>query len=321
MTGVRILVTGGTGSFGHHYICRLLATCPEMVEVRSFSRDEQKHVEQRRAIRDTRLISVVGDVRDYDACLRAAAGCTHVFHAAAMKHVDVIERTPWEAVQTNVHGTWNMVRAADAAGVGRLVGISTDKAVEPVNAYGFTKGLMEKILTAYTPLTSDMQVTAVRYGNVFASKGSVVPLFRKLLAEGAEELPITSRQMTRFILTLDQASDLVAYAARRAHGTLWVPDLPAVHIVDLARAMLKRAGREPDMWHEVGIRPGEKIHETLLSLDELRRARRVEGHYAVTSVYVAAAAGPTSALTSEHARRMSSDELHAILDTYEAENP
>ena len=307
--GAKVLVTGGTGSFGKSFIARLLSSA--VAEVRAMSRDEQKHVELRRRFADLRLKSYIGDVRDYDACIRACHGCTHVFHAAAMKHVDVVERIPWEGVLTNVMGTWNMLRAADATGVWRFVGISTDKAVEPINAYGMTKGLQEKLLTAHQSLQVEpMRVTAVRYGNVWSSNGSVVPFFRNLLETGATKLPITHPDMTRFILTLAQAVDLVLLAAQAPHGALLVPHLKALRIVDLADEMLVACGQQRGSYDIVGIRPGEKIHETLLSLDELRRATTYDTYHQVGMTYCNEALKP---FTSEWADRMSAKEIGDML--------
>jgi UDP-N-acetylglucosamine 4,6-dehydratase len=209
-----------------------------------------------------------------------------------------------------------MLRAADAAGARRFVGISTDKAVEPINAYGMTKGLQEKLLVSWEG-SSGMLVTGVRYGNVLASQGSVVPYFAALLAKGETTLPITALAMTRFLLTLHQAVDLVLQAAEAPAGALLVPVLSAVAVTDLADEMLAAAGQQRGAYRVVGVRPGEKIHETLLSSDERRRARDLGSYYEVLhGVYQADWDLP--ALTSANTPRMSGAEIRGMLATGES---
>jgi len=263
------VVTGGTGSFGKTILRRLLKT--NIKEIRVFSRDEQKHVSLMRQITDKRVKYIIGDVRDYDSVEKCFKGADIVFNAAAIKHVPIAEIHPWEATRTNVIGAKNCLLAADKVGVKRFISISTDKAVEPINAMGITKALQEKLVLAYEP-DSDMICGCIRYGNVLNSNGSVVPFFKNLLDSGERVLPLTSNKMTRFILTLEQAIDLVFYSiSKMNNGDLFVSDIPSLCIEDLADVMLESYGGGSTKI--VGIRPGEKLHETLLSFDETARAK------------------------------------------------
>ena len=307
----RVLVTGGTGSFGRAILTRLLCQ-PSVSEVRVLSRDEQKHVQLLREVGDARLVSVVGDVRDYTACVSAAVGCDTVFHAAAIKHVPVAERQPWEAVQTNIFGVHNMLRAADSAGVTRFVAVSTDKAVAPINAMGMTKAVQEKLVHAFLP-RSGMISCCVRYGNVLASRGSVIPYFKSILQSGGRTLPVTSPHMTRFMLTLPQAIDLVMYAAATGvAGDLFVSHIPAFLLSDLAAVMLAHYGSE-GATTVVGIRPGEKLHETLLSEDEMRCAVRVGGHYRINEALRRDADAGVAPLTSDTCERLTREGIRDLL--------
>lgn len=263
-----ILLTGGTGSFGTAFIDRMSRAWPSST-IRVFSRDELKQSEQqtRFAGRDN-LRFFVGDVRNRSRLQRAMRGADVVVHAAAMKQVPACEYNPFEAVQTNILGAQHIVDAAIDTGVERVVALSTDKAVNPVNLYGATKLCQEKIIVqgnAYAA-QSRTKLSCVRYGNVVGSRGSVVPLFRKQLEEG--RLTITDERMTRFWITLDQAVDLVLYALEHmVGGEVFIPKIPSMRVVDLAEAMA------PGLPHEViGIRPGEKLHELLLTADESRHA-------------------------------------------------
>lgn len=266
--GKIIAITGGTGSFGKTILKRLLSY--KVKEIRIISRDEQKHVRLLRNFKDKRIVSLVGDVRDYNTMLRYFNKVDYVFHAAAIKHVPIAEEHCWEAIQTNIIGANNCLMAADINNVKRFISISTDKAVEPVNAMGMTKAVQEKLIFSYRPM-SDMLISCVRYGNVLASNGSVVPFFFNLLEAGAKELPITHMEMTRFILTLEQAIDLVIYGiVNMKNKDLFVSDIPSLEIKRLAEIMLENFGG--GKLKDVGIRRGEKIHETLLSSEELTKA-------------------------------------------------
>jgi UDP-N-acetylglucosamine 4,6-dehydratase len=259
---MNILVTGGTGSLGHALAQALLNRNPEHKLI-VLSRDEQKHNAMSKLwpMDEYPVRYLVGDVRDQDRLVRAMEGVDWVIHAAAMKIVPICEHNPWEAVQTNVQGTWNVIRACLQTGVKRAILVSTDKAVQPVNLYGATKLTAEKLFVhanVYGGVFS-----AVRYGNVMGSRGSVLPLFRECVMQDMP-FPITDREMTRFWLTLPEAVEFVMSSLSRAvGGEVFVPKLRSCRIVDLALAL-----RSEGFFDEIGIRPGEKLHETLVSGDE-----------------------------------------------------
>ena len=261
-----ILVTGGTGSFGRAFVETLLAHGnPRKVIV--FSRDEQKHYQMERTMTDPRLRFFVGDVRDRDRLRTALRGVDVVVHAAAMKHVPICEYNPIEAVQTNVTGARNIVEAAIDNRVGRVMALSTDKAVAPANLYGATKLCMEKLLIAANAYAGDLatRFAVVRYGNVMGSAGSVIPLFRSQRTAG--RLTITDGRMTRFWIRMVDAVALVLRGLQlMTGGEIFVPRLPTSDILTLAEAMAPGVPCDT-----IGIRPGEKLHEVLLSAEEARR--------------------------------------------------
>jgi len=235
----RVFVTGGTGSFGSTFVDLCLSTAA-VASVTVFSRDEQKHVALRRRFPDKRLRTMLGDVRDLERLRFTMRGSDFVFNAAALKHVHFTEAHPMEAVNTNIIGAFNVCQVAAELGVEAVVDLSTDKAVEPVNAMGMTKALQERIVTSFAGGRTRFGV--VRYGNVLASNGSVVPYFKRLLEEGNDRLPITDKRMTRFVLTLGDSVDLVLYAMRECrNGEIYVLDLPAFLIADVAEVMAERA--------------------------------------------------------------------------------
>ena len=268
LSGATVLLTGGTGSFGHAFVERAISEWPD-ITVRVYSRDELKQSEMRAKFGDTNLRFLIGDVRDRERMQRAAQGCDIVVHAAAMKQVPACEYNPFEAVRTNVIGGQHVVDAAIDAKVTRVVALSTDKAVNPVNLYGATKLCAEKIFVqgnAYAA-QSQTRLACVRYGNVVGSRGSVVPLFRQQIAERGR-LTITDERMTRFWITLPQAVDLVLHAlANMEGGEIFIPKIPSMRVVDLAEAMAPGVPRDI-----IGIRPGEKLHELMLTADESRHA-------------------------------------------------
>ncbi|HVV85922.1 MAG TPA: UDP-N-acetylglucosamine 4,6-dehydratase (inverting) [Kofleriaceae bacterium] len=263
-----VLITGGTGSFGRAFIETILKLGkPRKVIV--FSRDEQKHYQLERAWQDPRLRYFVGDIRDRDRLKTALRGVDVVVHAAAMKHVPICEYNPIEAVQTNVTGARNLVEAAIDNRVGRVIALSTDKAVAPANLYGATKLCMEKLLIAANAYAGDLatRFSVVRYGNVMGSAGSVIPLFRSQQKGG--RLTITDERMTRFWIAMKDAVALVLRGLElMTGGEIFVPKLPTTDIVTLAEAMAPGVPRDT-----IGIRPGEKLHEVLLSAEEARRTR------------------------------------------------
>jgi UDP-N-acetylglucosamine 4,6-dehydratase len=277
-----VLITGGTGSFGRVFVSRLLAE-GKARRIVIFSRDELKQYELRQHFGDdTRLRFFLGDVRDADRLRRAFSGVDFVVHAAALKQVDTAEYNPYEYVKTNVLGSQNVIEAAIDAGVKRVVALSTDKASSPINLYGATKLTADKLFIAgnHYAGSADTRFCVVRYGNVVGSRGSVVPFFRKLLAEGVTTLPITDAAMTRFWITLPQAAQFVLDSfARMQGGELYVPRIPSMRITDLAAAMA------PELEQKIiGIRPGEKLHEEMISAEDSRRTLRFNDHYVVRPV-------------------------------------
>lgn len=280
LDGARILVTGGTGSFGHTVAQRLLGQ--PVAEVRVFSRDEAKQDLMRHEIPDSRLRFYVGDVRDYDSVERATRDVDFVFHAAALKQVPSCEFFPMEAVRTNVHGSENVVRAADRNGVSSVVALSTDKAVYPVNAMGMSKALMEKVAQSHglnNPNTATT-VSCVRYGNVMYSRGSVIPLFIRQLKAG-KNITVTNPDMTRFMMSLAHSVDLVEHAFRHANqGDLFVRKAKACSIGTLAQAVLNLF-RSSASIEVIGTRHAEKLSEALATREELARARDMGDYFRV----------------------------------------
>ena len=270
LEGKVILVTGGTGSFGNHFARALLKRFrPKKVII--FSRDEHKQVEMMPTFSEMEMDIMrffIGDVRDEMRLDMAMNGVDVVVHAAALKHVPVAEYNPFECINTNVVGAENVVRAALRNNVGRVLALSTDKAVNPVNLYGASKLAADKIFIAANHLSGnrDTRFSLVRYGNVVGSRGSVVPLFRKLLAEGADSLPITDPRMTRFWITLEQGVNFVLSSLAMMKGwEIFVPKIPSMCITDLASAFAQHLPQRV-----IGIRPGEKLHELLLTEDDAR---------------------------------------------------
>jgi len=279
LRGKVFLITGGTGSFGTTILRHLLDQ--DVAEIRIFSRDEKKQDDMRKQFADSRLRFYIGDVRDPASVLNAMRGVHHVFHAAALKQVPSCEFHPIEAVKTNVLGTENILEAAIASSVERVVCLSTDKAVYPINAMGISKAMMEKIAVAKSRSASKTIICATRYGNVMASRGSVIPLFVNQIQAGAP-LTVTDPRMTRFMMTLDDAVDLVLYAFE--HGTpgdIFVQKAPAASIETLARALGELLGRPEHPINVIGTRHGEKLYETLLSREEMAAASDLGGYYSI----------------------------------------
>jgi UDP-N-acetylglucosamine 4,6-dehydratase len=268
LNGSTILLTGGTGSFGNAFLERVTTTWPSAT-VRVYSRDELKQSELRTKFGDRQVRYLIGDVRDRARMTRAVQGADIVIHAAAMKQVEACEYNPFEAVRTNVLGAQHIVDACIDAGVPRVVALSTDKAVNPVNLYGATKLCQEKIVVQGNAYAAqrDTRFAAVRYGNVVGSRGSVVPVFRQQMARDGR-ITITDERMTRFWIMLPQAVDLVLYALANMHGgEVFIPKIPSMRVTDLADAIAPGVPRET-----IGIRPGEKLHELLITADESRHA-------------------------------------------------
>lgn len=278
--GSTVLITGGTGSFGHEFLDYLKSR--DCREVRIFSRDELKQEHMRVALADPRIKFYIGDVRDRDSVDNAMRSVDYVFHAAALKQVPSCEFFPMQAVQTNVSGSHNVVESAMAHGVQRLVCLSTDKAVYPVNAMGMTKALMEKVTQAAARAAGNggTLLSSVRYGNVMASRGSVIPLFIKQMREG-KPLTLTVPEMTRFLLPLPLAIELVAFAFNHGQqGDLFVRKAPACTVANLAQA-LKNLFRSDVPIQVIGMRHGEKIYETLATREELAKSEDMGDYYRV----------------------------------------
>jgi UDP-N-acetylglucosamine 4,6-dehydratase/5-epimerase len=272
-SGATVMITGGTGSFGTTILKHFLTL--SVAEVRIVSRDEKKQDEQRRRFADGRVKHYVGDVRDFRAMESVTRGVDFIYHAAALKQVPSCEFHPMEAVNTNVTGTHNVLDAAIRAGVQRVVCLSTDKAVYPINAMGMSKALMEKVMIAKSREAEATRtvITGTRYGNVLASRGSVVPLFMEQVRRG-QPITITDPDMTRFVMTLDEAVELCLSAFQSAsNGDIFVRKVPAVTIEHLARAVLATMGRPDHPINIIGPRHGEKHFETLLSREEMAVAQ------------------------------------------------
>lgn len=274
------MITGGTGSFGHTVLKRFLAT--DVREIRIFSRDEKKQEEMRIALNHSKLKFYIGDVREYDSVSQAMKGVDYVFHAAALKQVPSCEFYPMEAVRTNVLGTENVMNAATANVVKRVVVLSTDKAVYPINAMGISKAMAEKLMVAKarTQLENETVLCATRYGNVMASRGSVIPLFVSQLKEG-KPLTVTDPNMTRFLMSLEDSVDLVLYAFKHGkQGDLFVQKAPASTVGDLAQA-LKELFKKDNPVRIIGTRHGEKLYESLISREEMAKAEDMGDYYRV----------------------------------------
>jgi UDP-N-acetylglucosamine 4,6-dehydratase len=279
-TGKVLMITGGTGSFGNTVLKRFLST--EVREIRIFSRDEKKQEEMRIALNNPKLKFHIGDVRDYDSVLQAMKGVDYVFHAAALKQVPSCEFYPMEAVRTNINGTENVMNAATANGVKRVVVLSTDKAVYPINAMGISKAMAEKLMVAKSRMQGDLETVlcATRYGNVMASRGSVIPLFVSQLKDG-KQLTVTDPNMTRFLMSLEDSVDLVLYAFEHgAQGDIFVQKAPASTVADLAQALKDLFNKEAPV-RVIGTRHGEKLYESLISREEMAKAEDMGGYYRI----------------------------------------
>lgn len=275
-----LMITGGTGSFGNTVLRRFLST--DVGEIRIFSRDEKKQEEMRIALNHPKLKFYIGDVREYESVHQAMKGVDYVFHAAALKQVPSCEFYPMEAVRTNVIGSENVMNAAIARGVSRVVMLSTDKAVYPINAMGISKAMMEKFMIAKARMQNDGETVlcATRYGNVMASRGSVIPLFVSQLKEG-RPLTVTDPNMTRFLMSLEDSVDLVLHAFEYGtQGDIFVQKAPASTVGDLAQA-LKELFALDNPIQVIGTRHGEKLYESLISREEMAKAEDLGAYYRI----------------------------------------
>ncbi|PID45485.1 MAG: UDP-glucose 4-epimerase [Proteobacteria bacterium] len=276
-----LLISGGTGSFGNAVLQRFLLT--DITEIRIFSRDEKKQDDMRKKYSNPKLKFYIGDVRDYQSILSASRGVDYIFHAAALKQVPSCEFHPIEAVKTNVMGTENVLEAAIQNQVKRVVCLSTDKAVYPINAMGISKAMMEKVTVAKSRNLNDTQtmICSTRYGNVMASRGSVIPLFFNQVLAG-KPITITDPNMTRFMMTLEDAVDLVLHAFEHGqNGDIFVRKAPAATIEVLVRALLGIMGRPDHEVRVIGTRHGEKLYEALLSREEVFAAEDMGDYYRI----------------------------------------
>jgi len=271
-----ILITGGTGSFGRKYTKTLLQRYnPRKIII--YSRDELKQFEMQQIYGQDCMRYFIGDVRDAERLRQAMNGVDYVIHAAALKQVPAAEYNPFECIKTNIHGAENVIQAAIANDVKKVVALSTDKAANPINLYGATKLASDKLFVAANNIvgTNETRFSCVRYGNVVGSRGSVVPFFKALIGDGAEELPITHAEMTRFWITLQQGVDFVLRNFERMFGgEIFVPKIPSVNILDLAQAYAP--GTRTRI---IGIRPGEKLHEIMCPADDSHLTLEFEDHY------------------------------------------
>jgi UDP-N-acetylglucosamine 4,6-dehydratase len=273
-----ILITGGTGSFGKKYTQIILEKySPKKIII--FSRDELKQFEMQQTFNDPCMRYFIGDVRDVNRLLEAMEGVDYVIHAAAIKQVPAAEYNPMECIKTNVHGAENVIRAAIKNNVKKVIALSTDKAANPINLYGATKLASDKLFVAANNMVGQRETrfSVVRYGNVVGSRGSVIPFFRKLIVNGAKELPITHADMTRFMITLRQGVEFVLKDFERMQGgEIFIPKIPSMYMTELAKAIA------PDLPHKiVGIRPGEKLHEIMCPADDSHLTLEFEDHYVI----------------------------------------
>ncbi len=276
-----LLISGGTGSFGSAVLRRFLDS--DIGEIRIFSRDEKKQDDMRSMYRSDKLRFIIGDVRDPVAISNATRDVDFIFHAAALKQVPSCEFHPLEAVQTNIHGTANVLEAAVANGVSRVICLSTDKAVYPINAMGMSKALMEKVMVAKSrlPRLQGGMICGTRYGNVMASRGSVIPLFVNQVRSG-QPITVTDPAMTRFMMSLDDAVELVLYAFQHGNnGDIFVQKAPASTVGTVARAIAELMGVTDHPINVIGTRHGEKLYETLLTREEMATAQDLGDYYRI----------------------------------------
>lgn len=317
-----LIITGGTGSFGNAVLKRFLDT--DIKEIRIFSRDEKKQHDMRVEFQNAKIKFYIGDVRDYQSIELALNGVDYVFHAAALKQVPSCEFYPMEAVKTNVLGTENVLNAAIKNKVKRVICLSTDKAVYPINAMGVSKAMMEKLMVAKSRISGDTILVGTRYGNVMASRGSVIPLFQEQLLNNLP-ITITDPDMTRFMMTLDDAVELVLYAFKHGNsGDIFVQKSPASTIGELAKVMQKIYHRSTSTINIIGARHAEKLHETLLASEELSEADDLGNYFRVAAdnrdlnynKYFTEGFGSLAQLeeyNSHNTRKLTEDELIALL--------
>lgn len=282
LNGKSVLITGGTGSFGKKFVEIVLEKFPNIKRLVVFSRDELKQYEMSQIFNDRDYPSIryfIGDVRDKDRLITALNGIDIVIHAAALKHVPIAEYNPMEFIKTNINGAQNVIDACLANNVEKVIALSTDKAANPINLYGATKLCSDKLFVAANNIkgSKDIKFSVVRYGNVIASRGSVIPFFQNLINQGSTFLPITDERMTRFFITLESGVNFVLKSLERMHGgEIFVPKIPSIKIIELAKVMA------PDKKIKIiGMRPGEKLHEIMCPADESYLTLEFHDHYVI----------------------------------------
>jgi UDP-N-acetylglucosamine 4,6-dehydratase len=273
-----ILITGGTGSFGKHFVKTVLQRYkPKKLII--FSRDELKQFEMAQDFNSEQMRYFIGDVRDLERLKFATKGVDYIVHAAALKQVPIAEYNPMECIKTNIHGAENVINAALANNIEKVIALSTDKAASPINLYGATKLASDKLFVAANNITGTLatRFAVVRYGNVVGSRGSIVPVFKKLIENKTKELSITDTRMTRFLITLDEGVDFVIKSFQRMQGgEIFIPKIPSANIVDLAKAMA------PDLPIKIiGIRPGEKLHEVMCPKDDSHLTIEFDNYFVI----------------------------------------
>lgn len=272
-----ILITGGTGSWGNELTAQLLKKNPK--EIKIFSRGEFAQVTMQRKFNDPRINFVIGDIRDFDAISRSCRNVDFIFHLAALKHVPICEEQPQEAIKTNIHGTTNLIKAAIDNHVEKVIDVSTDKAVDPLNLYGMTKAVGEKLIIQANNMPGKTKFVCIRGGNVLGSNGSVVPYFINQIRR-YNHLELTDKHMTRYFLTLHDAISLLFKAADRSiGGETFVMHMPACYILDIARVLINQFGKKNTSIKEIGMRPGEKIEEVLISRYEAKNSYVYDKNY------------------------------------------
>ncbi|MCM3701045.1 UDP-N-acetylglucosamine 4,6-dehydratase family protein [Paenibacillus macerans] len=325
--GKKILITGGTGTIGQHLVRRLLQEEPGVIRI--FSRDEFKQFEMAQELQQfaQQLRFLIGDVRDEHRLSRAMADVDYVFHCAAMKHVPACEYNPFEAVQTNIIGTQNVIQSALEAKVKKVIFVSTDKAIAPTNTYGASKLMAERLISSaqYQAGSANTTFAAVRFGNVMGSRGSVIPLFKKQI-ESKRKITVTHKNMTRFMMTMEEATELTLKAADYAQGgEVFVLKMPVVRLEDLIKAVIlemsKKIGVTPEEIEieEIGLRPGEKMYEELMTEDEGKRARELTEMFVIPNEFVKKGIYPNSKpvkdgkYSSEDQKILEFDEVTGLL--------
>ncbi|MDQ0156165.1 polysaccharide biosynthesis protein [Robertmurraya andreesenii] len=276
----KILITGGTGSWGNELVNKLLNFKPQ--EIRIFSRNEYAQVKMNRMFSDYNCLKfVIGDVRDYEAVYHATKGVDYVFHLAALKHVPICEDQPSEAIKTNIIGTENIIKASIHHGVKKVIDVSTDKAVDPVNLYGLTKAIGEKLMIQANQLSKDTRFVCIRGGNVIGTNGSAIPFFIDQIKQH-NQVPLTSNEMTRFFLTVSEAIDLLIQASELAiGGETFVMKMKSCRIIDLIKVLEEQFAKNEIEIKKIGIRPGEKLHEVLVSNFESQNTYKFDEKYYV----------------------------------------